>query len=234
MADKKSSAIEKPAVDINHLTKELTNKNSAYIFDLKKRLRELGKSEAEIQIVLEELLPEIVANQKNGLTARKLYGTVTEYTMQFEGTIGQTENKAENTTPWLMWLDNSLLLLGVLALMNGILGLVSKAGENASYGVLTLFVMAAAGGLVFYLMYHYFYRTDAANKDRKGWLKGIGIMVLAILVWVLLFSVTALLPATINPNLTAIPAIVIGAAALAVKWYLKRKYNIANAMVQKR
>ncbi|MCH4177528.1 MAG: DUF1129 domain-containing protein [Streptococcaceae bacterium] len=234
MADKKSSVIEKPTVDINHLSSELTNKNSAYIFDLKKRLRELGKSEIEIQTILEEIMPEIVANQKNGLTARKIFGTVTEYTLQFENTVGQSEKKVENTTPWLMWLDNSLLLLGVLALMNGILGLVSKAGENASYGVLTLFVMAAAGGLVFYLMYHYFYRTEAVNKDRKGWIKGIGIMVLAILVWVLLFSITALLPAAINPNLTSIPAIIIGAGALALKWYLKRKYNIANAMVQKR
>lgn len=235
MANRQTETVAAPTVDIEQLSKELTNKNTEYIFSLKRRLRELGQTDEQIAVVLTEILPVIVDNQKRGYTARKLYGTVSEYTAGLNDikVANAKAATAENTTPWLMWLDNTLLLLGVLAIVNGLMNLLSKPSQNANQGIITLILMASAGGLVFYLMYHYFYRSEAKKEGIGDWIKTIVIIAAAILGWVLLLSLSALLPTSLNPVLPPVAILIVGGLGLLLRWYLKRKYNIANAMVKK-
>ncbi|MFZ2570619.1 MAG: DUF1129 family protein, partial [Streptococcus suis] len=54
--------------------KELTRKNQEFIHTATNQLIKDGKSDSEIKELLEEILPTIIENQKNGITARNLYG----------------------------------------------------------------------------------------------------------------------------------------------------------------
>ena len=62
------------------LETQLTKRNQQYIFDLKKALNAANLSEEELAVVLHEMLPVLVREQKSGVTARQLFGTVSERT----------------------------------------------------------------------------------------------------------------------------------------------------------
>ena len=73
----------------------------------------------------------------------------------------------------MIWLDNTLLLLGLLTIMLAAMSLFSK-GTAQPLGLTTYILGAMAGGYVFYLMHKYVYRFDRQGGDkskRPGWLK---------------------------------------------------------------
>ncbi|HPR81570.1 MAG TPA: DUF1129 family protein, partial [Enterococcus sp.] len=130
------------------LEKQLTKRNQQYIFDLKKSLEAANLSEEEKAIALHELLPVLVKEQKGGRTARQLFGTVSERT---EAILNKPEEVKE-TSPVMMWLDNTLLILGIFGIMMGVMGLFARDSAQV-YGIITFISMAMVGGWVFYVMY---------------------------------------------------------------------------------
>ena len=131
-----------------------------------------------------------------------------------------------------MWLDNTLLILGIFGLMLGVMGVFTK-GQAQPYGLLNPFLMAMLAGWVFYLMYKYMYQYERPGADKskrpKMW-KIILILVGAFLVWIVTISLSAMLQPPLNPQVDPLIEIVIGAVALAAKYYLKKKYNIISSL----
>ena len=212
------------------LETQLTKRNEQYIFDLKKSLAAANLSEEEQAIVLHEMLPVLVKEQKGGRTARQLFGTVSERT---EAILSKPEAKETSSKPALMWLDNTLLILGIFGLIMGVMGLFVKNGTQV-YGIVTLLLMAMVGGWVFYLMYKYMYQYERPGADKskrpKMW-KSILIMIVAFFIWVGSIAVsTAFIPSSINVLLDPIFLVIIGAVSLAVRYYLKKKYNIVGSL----
>ncbi|AYW46360.1 DUF1129 domain-containing protein [Tetragenococcus koreensis] len=207
---------------------QLTKRNQQYIFDLNKALDAANLSEEEKVQVFHEMLPVLVQEQKNGTTARQLYGTVSERTEA----ILATPTKVETTRPVLMWVDNTLLILGVFGLMMGIVGLFSNQ-NNQVYGIVTLILMAMVGGWVFYLMYKYMYQYERPGADKsqrpKLW-KSILILIASFFVWTAVISLSALLPGVINPVLDPFFLVLIGGASLLLRYYLKKRYNIIGSL----
>ncbi|RCW16568.1 hypothetical protein CAC02_07910 [Streptococcus gallolyticus] len=212
----------------------LTKKNQEFIHIATNQLIQDGKSDADIKAILEEALPTIVENQKKGVTARALFGAPTVWAASFteKASDKKTEQTAKNDNPWLMWLDTSFLFIGVVALLNAVLGLFNSAA--ASSGLLSLLALGFGGGAAMYTTYHFVYRHYGKPKsERPGWAKTILVLVLAMLGWVLLYGATAFLPAVINPQLPAILMLIIGAATLLGRYFLQKKYNIQSAMTPK-
>ncbi|KAF1303984.1 DUF1129 domain-containing protein [Enterococcus saccharolyticus] len=210
------------------LEKQLTKRNQQYIFDLKKSLDAANLSEEEQAVALHEMLPILVQEQKGGRTARQLFGTVSERT---ESILTKPEEVKEST-PVLMWLDNTLLILGIFSLMMGVMGLFVK-GSTQVYGIITLVLMSMVGGWVFYLMYKYMYQYERPGADKsqrpKMW-KVMLILIGSFFVWIATIAVSSLIPPTINVLLDPTIQVVIGAAALALRYYLKKKYNIVGSL----
>lgn len=210
------------------LEKQLTKRNQQYMFDLNKSLDAANFSEADKAQAFHEMLAVLVKEQKGGKTARQLYGTVSERTE-----VLLTEPpKEENVQPFWMWLDNTLLILGVFGLMLGAVALFSPKNGQV-YGVVTLLLMSAVGGWVFYLMYKYMYQYERPGADKskrpKLW-KSILILVASFFIWTAVISLSALLPAVINPILDPVLVIVLGGASLLLRYYLKKKYNIVGSL----
>lgn len=210
----------------------LTKKNQEFIHIATKQLIQDGKTDTEIKNILETVLPDIYENQKNSIPARSFLGAPTDWASQFTKTpeeekIAKQEKK--NTNPWLMWIDSSLFWLGFLGVITGILGLFN---ENAqTYGLLTLIIVGLGGGAVLYATYHFIYRHAGKEKSqRPSFIKSIIALAIMIVLWILLFSVTSILPTTINPQLPPIVLIIIGAIAFAIRYYIKKKYNILSVM----
>lgn len=75
-----AEALRAIVAENRQLEQNLTKRNEQYIFDLKKSLKAANLSEEELALALHGILPELVAGQKTGKTARQLFGTVSERT----------------------------------------------------------------------------------------------------------------------------------------------------------
>ncbi|GGC94657.1 DUF1129 domain-containing protein [Enterococcus wangshanyuanii] len=225
-----SEALREIVSENRELEQKLTKRNEQYIFDLKKSLVAANLSEEAQTLALHEILPHLVEGQKSGNTARQLFGTVSERT---EAILNKPEELPEST-PALMWLDNTLLLFGVMTLMFSIMMMWSK-GKTQPLGLLTLVLASMAGGYVFYLTYKYIYQYDRPGVDkskRPGWFKTGLILVGSMLLWIVVFAGSAMLPAVINPILDPVIVIVIGGLALIVRHFLKKKYNMRSSLAR--
>ncbi|GFE42429.1 DUF1129 domain-containing protein [Streptococcus canis] len=210
---------------------QLTKKNQEFIHIATNKLIQDGKSDEDIKLILEEVMPTILDNQKKGITARTLFGAPTTWTASFSQDPNKksTVETEKNTNPWLMWLDTSLLFIGVVALLNGIMTFFNT---NATVtGLMSLLALGFGGGASMYATYYFIYRHLGKDKSlRPSWFKIIAALSLAMLVWIALYSATAFLPTFLNPQLPPLALLIIGGAALALRYYLQRKYNIQNAM----
>ena len=212
------------------LEAKLTKRNEQYIFDLKKALKAANLTEEQTITALNEMLPTLVEEQKTGKTARQLFGTVSE---RLDAIVNKPVEKKKSTTASLMWLDNFLLLFGMLGI-SGVMGLfVSRGTQPVTYGITALVVASAIGGIVFYMMYLFVYQYDQPGADKskkpKTW-KTVLMLASVTLVWFLVFNGAALLPATLNPILDPIVLVIVSALALGLRYYLKKRFGIISSL----
>lgn len=209
---------------------QLTKKNQEFIHIATNQLIADGKTDSDIKTILEENLPIIIEAQKRGETARHLLGAPTVWAAGFSRP--QTEQGApieKNTNPYLMWLDMVLLLTGVMALINIVAELF---GQTAPQTRLVSFLsLVLLGGGALYANYYFIYRhLGKPRHERPKTTKSLLWLVGSMGLWVILSSLTALLPDRLNPIVPVYVLAVLGAIAFAARFYLKRKYNIQSAM----
>lgn len=209
---------------------KLTKKNQEFIHIATNQFIQDGLSDTEIKGVLEEIIPDILEKQQEGIPARSFLGAPTVWASTFTKQAANTDSEADkNTNPWLMWLDTSLLFLGVLALVTGAMNLFSK--QAPSYGLVSLLFLSFGGGAVMYATHYYIYRHLGKEKSqRPNMFKAFGIMVVLMFIWLLLYSATSFLPQAFNPVVPALLLLIAGGIALAARFYFKKKYNIQSAM----
>ncbi|MDG3131419.1 DUF1129 family protein [Streptococcus suis] len=210
--------------------KALTKKNQEFIHIATNQLIKDGKSDEEIKDLLEEILPTIIEKQKTGMTARNIYGAPSEWAAS-KSLNNHSDDKTQieyNENPWLMWVDSSLLMLTIIAGINGFMSFFKQGSE---YGIITLFVISFGIGAGMYLMYHFVYREQAKTGKRPHFLKALVFLGLATLAWSVVFFLAALIPTSLNPIPHPALVIFLGALAFGVRHVLKKKYNIRNAMM---
>ncbi|MFA9413181.1 MULTISPECIES: DUF1129 domain-containing protein [unclassified Streptococcus] len=209
---------------------QLTKKNQEFIHIATKQLIKDGKSDDEIKAILEDILPTIIEAQQTGETARHLLGAPTVWAVGFsQPEISQSAIAEKNTNPYLMWLDMTLLLIAVIALLNAATTLFSK--EALPTKLVSLLVLAMLGGVAMYLNYHFIYRYMGLDRSqRPPMFKSLLILVTSMALWITISSATALLPDSINITLPLPVLLVLAAIGFGARYYLKRKYNIQNAM----
>ena len=208
--------------DLNQLSK----KNQEFIRIAKHQLLENGKTEEEAESLIQEILPAIHENQGKGIPARTLFGAPTAWANAFSNQERyEKEHPKLNDAPSLMILDSFLFIFGVFAAISAFMNLV--APRRTGYGLITLILGSLTGALLLYLMYYFFYQYMDGTKDRSErpslWKS------MPILVGVMFLSFTSLLPQVLNPTIPDVLAIVLGALALVLRFYLKKRFNIKSS-----
>ncbi|MFK4903370.1 DUF1129 domain-containing protein [Lactococcus petauri] len=213
---------------MENLIEQLTAKNSEYVHNVTKQLMLLGKSDEEIKAILAEILPKIIEGQKEGILARKLLGAPMEFATQYKPEEDKVKRQetAKNESPFLMWLDSSLLFFGVISVVMGLMGLFQP--QASVYGLLTTLASSALAGLVMYWMYKYFY--SAQRPQKKG--KGFAMLAVAMVAWAGVSVLVALLPKSINIVLAPYITIILGAAVMGIRFLIQRKFNVQSSMAR--
>ena len=213
---------------------KLTKKNQEFIHIATNQLIKDGKSDQEIKDILSDVIPELIKNQKKGITGRGFLGAPTVWAASSspekhqQAVSGKPSKEIPETdkTPWKMWLDTSLFLLSIVAIMNAIFGF---SGTQTSYGLTTLLSVSFIGGLAMYTPYHYIYRhNNKPKEERPKWWFSMTIITLSFIAWFALFSLTALLPTYLNPGLSPIVTLIIGVIAGVAKYFFKHHYNVQS------
>lgn len=205
---------------------QLSKKNQEFIRIAKHQLLENGKTEEEAESLIQEILPAIHENQGKGIPARTLFGAPTVWANSFS----EKERYEKNDAPSLMILDSFLFIFGVFAAISAFMNLI--APHRSAYGLITLILGSLTGALLLYLMYYFFYQYMDGTKDRSErpslW-KSMPILVGVMFLWVIVLSLTSLLPKFLNPTIPDVLAIVLGALALVLRYYFKKRYNIKSS-----
>lgn len=203
----------------------LTKKNEEYMFRLNKLLEEKGYDLDKKQAILETTYKELKEKQRQGITAVKLFGTVTEYVQEIvSGRKKGEEPPREPIKFWKLAVDNILIIFMMFCVLYGVLGFFGNEKDQQNNGWLTLFVTSIIVGLglaFFYKMMDPQKMKEAKNK----WLRGLGITALMVVVWLLAFGLIPFIPQSINVPLNPIIYAILAVAAFFVRNYLKKKYN---------
>jgi len=210
---------------------KLSKKNKEFIHIATNQLLQDGKSDQEIQTILEGILPEILDNQTKGITARGLYGAPTTWAASMTAKERyDAEHPKENDDPKLMMLDSALFITGLFAVVSALMSFFSN--QPVAYGLVTLISVGAFGGVAFYLLYHFIYRyygPDTDRSQRPPFWKSLLVMLATMFAWVLILFLSNFLPQAINISLPPLVLMVIGGALLALRFYLKKRFNIKSA-----
>nr|WP_244244616.1 DUF1129 family protein [Marinilactibacillus kalidii] len=210
------------------LKRQLTNKNNEYVLKLNRSLDERGVSEERKTLIFNDMLKNIVEQQEKHLTARKIYGTVTDQANYLtENPTTREQGEVVRSEPWKLYIDGGLLLGGMFAVIYGLQGMFTDvSNEAAGMRLMVLILNFILGGFAFVIITKY----APVPGQKGGFMKYILATVLAMMLFVLFVTLGAAIPAVINPIVPAQVSLGIGVIAIAAKFYLKRKLNIRGTL----
>lgn len=224
---KQIQAAERPLRDAT----ELTKRNDEYIRQMRKSLAETKLTSEKQAAALDEMVQTLLAEQHKGTTARQLYGTVQERTQAIvEGPKKDPQEQAK-ANYWITSLDNGLMLFMIFCLMYGAIGFFSKTQQQnaqGANGITAILVTSIVGGLGVSKLFEYMMPNK--KKPKVAMWKKILWSVVAVIVWMLIFTTTAALPTAMNPSLSPALYLVIAAIVFGFRLWLKRKYNITTSL----
>jgi len=209
---------------------ELTKRNDEYMRQMRKSLNATELSGEKKKAALDEMTATLLAEQHKGTTARQLYGTVQERTQAIIAGPKKTPREQAKANYWVTSLDNGLMLFMIFCLMYGIMGLISKSsqGSQGANGITAILLTSVIGGLGVAKLFE-FLAPDKSKPQVPMWRK-ILWSILAIMVWMLIFTTAAMLPASLNPALPSIVYLVIAAIVFFARMWLKRRFKITSSI----
>ena len=223
---KEEKTIEQLKAENDALRQGLSKRNEQFMVDLDKNLTDENYPE-EIKIKLfNEMMTDLRDNQQAGVTARQLYGTVTEYA---NVVVESYVDEPVRSSNWLIALDGGLLLGSIFALIAGI-SMYTSSEEGQVMGIVSLIVNYIIGGIAMLIISNYTPNLDAP-KGERGYGKYIGATALAMVLWMTVLTLTtALIPISINRPMAAEFYLLIGGIGLAAKFFLKKRLNIVGGV----
>ena len=219
--------VQEEVVSVDALKAKLTSKNEQYIYQLERSLKEAGFDEAQIEKELSIMLPEIVEKQKAGVTARQLFGTVTERVQSI--VAGPVKDPDAKSPDWQIAVDGGLLVGGLFALVIGVTLMLNS--EAQAWGLVTLLINFVAGAYIVLAISKNTPKFDNP-KGQRGYIRYLVVSTVAMVAWLILVVLSQqYIPSVINIVLGYEWYLLIGAAALAGRFYLKKKLNIVGSVM---
>ncbi len=210
---------------------ELTNKNSNYFYKLSKELDERGLKPPAIQQAIHPLLVQAHEKQSQGLTARRLFGRVSERADKILNVHSQAQDSQHEevvlSEDWKLYVDGALLVGGVFTLISGLSVSFTENPEANQLGLISMIANFVIGGFVMLAIT----KTAPRPNQKNNYLKYFAASLGSIALWAVIAALINLyVPAAINPIVPSSLCIIIGAGSLAAKWLFKRRYDVKGGI----
>mgnify|MGYP004467316797 CR=1 FL=1 len=212
-----------PEVNLDEELPKLSNKNTDYVFRLRKFLKENGVDDARETEMLKELIPAILKDQAAGKPANTVYGSPSVLATRL---INAPKAKPKPQPFWIETSDLGLSFLAIFSVIYGAMALISKnASQASSGGFFSLVLMSFVAAFVF----TYYNRWMDMEKSKRP---NLFLLIMAGIALVILGSMLASWLTTINTPLTAtMPAwaqFVVAVLAYGGHYFMKRHFNLRN------
>ena len=221
---KEPKTIDEIKAENEVLYTQLTNKNQNYMFQLNSQLETLDYDETKKAHVFNKMYDEIIAAQASSITARKIYGTVSD---QADNILGKKVNvngeDGEKSSDKLIYLDGALLMGGFF---NVIYGFSAMRSMDAQVGIIQVILNFVLGGVAIMLLTRFVPKPG----QKKGLLKYAGATMVVIVSWTLLMAMLVTVLDPINLIIPGALVLIIGLAGIAAKWYFKKKFDIKGTL----
>ncbi|MBS4761769.1 DUF1129 family protein [Carnobacteriaceae bacterium zg-ZUI252] len=205
------------------LYKQLNKRNQQYIYDLDKALQAANVASLQRHSVKHDMMQELITAQKQGATARQIYGTVSQQVAAILS--GPKEDFSKPSPDLHLFIDGALMIGAMFMVITGI-------SSQSSFGIVSLLLNFFFGGFAMLIITKsspkYLGITNFRNN--KFLIRYIGMTALAMFVWVIGMGLMGLVPQAINPVLDGTVYIVLGVVIIALRFYLKRKLNIRGTI----
>ncbi|WP_429970477.1 DUF1129 domain-containing protein [Fructilactobacillus sp. Tb1] len=207
----------------------LTKRNIDYLVHFKDALAETKVPAERQTAIIEEMTTEILAAQKKGITAKGLYGTVTE---KVTNTVNPPRKPAGPMTKERYIIDASYNVLWFLILFSFMYAAMfwvspAQAKQGGVAGITCIILSSVIAGVGMPVVTQLF--APGVKHKYNGLVRSI-MMVALFMVWMMVFYGTNMLPAGLNPVVSPIVNVVIGALALVGVLYMRTKYTITSGL----
>lgn len=224
MADKNQEQPKQPVVNVDELLPQLSNKNSDYVFKLRKFVKEQGVSDEKEEAILQDLLPKILVDQRAGKPASSVYGAPSVLASNLLQAPKQTAAKQPF---WLETIDLGLSFLTMFSVIYGAMAFFAKnASQDASGGFLSLLMMSFFAAFVF-TYYNRWMEMDKAKRPNLFLILLAGVSMI-ILVSVASTWLTMNVDTFLTRQLPPVAQFVVAALAYGTHYYLKKKYHLRS------
>lgn len=214
----------------------LTRKNEDFVYQLNKQLDARQVNADKKDEFMTKTINELKAGQKSGKTAKTLFGTPTQYAEELVHPKKKEDQPVGNQNFWMLALDNGMMFFAIFAFMFGLIGLINAKGLTANghvgnAGITAVILVAIAGGLLF----GYVAKIMSPKKDpktgklvQKGLWYRIGMIALAFIIWIGIYTIAAVLPNAINPLLNKWVYLALGVIVFGIDLFFRARFNIVN------
>lgn len=211
----------------------LTNKNQQFIVTLDRQLH----NEMHVEVrrkVFEEIVETLLAGQEHSQTAKHIYGTPTELAqvIRDQELTHKIEAEQAPSSDLLIGIDGSLFLGSLFTFVSGLSMVMAtdKANTQTYMGVITMIINYIVAGFAMLMTAKNLPNPDA-EKGKKGYLRYFLVSILTMVSWFLIVSFSVvILPRSINPVLPGVIYMMIGGVTFALRFYLRRRYNIKGGV----
>ncbi|MDO4670573.1 MAG: DUF1129 family protein [Aerococcus sp.] len=206
------------------LVPELTNKNGEFYRQFHKMMETRSYHPGrQPEMVDNAILQRLIAGQKNGQTAKQIYGTPTELA-EFVATAPTPEELAPPTFVDYL-LDSGLFITALFSMLAGIMmlfGNQTATNGGAMFGPVALLVNFLCGGGAMAVLTRYQPNMNAP-KGKRGIPKYLAMSFIAVLAWLFILSgVVALVPPQFNPMLPMLAYFIIAAVAFLLRTFYRQ------------
>lgn len=221
-----------PGLEWNEFN-QLTKRSQQFLVSIDKKLTDGGLTESVKQPIYTEMLETLLEGQQVGQTARQIYGTPTECATSILNQNFKEQTEVTRSPDWQIALDGGLILGSVFTFIVGLSMMNANAEEPEavlSMGLITLILNYLVAGWAMLQTSKVMPDMDAP-KGKKGYFKYFGVSSLWMVVWVATVTLSAaFIPAVINPVFPPMVYMVIAAATFALRFYLKKRFNIVGGV----
>lgn len=221
-----------PGLEWNEFN-QLTKKNQQFLMSIDKKLTDGGLTEMVKTPIYKEMLETLIEGQQVGQTARQIYGTPTECATSILNQNFKDQTEVTRSPDWQIALDGGLILGSVFTFIVGLSMMNANVEEPEavlSMGLITLILNYLVAGWAMLQTSKVMPDMDAP-KGKKGYFKYFGVSSLWMVVWVATVTLSAaFIPAVINPVFPPMVYMVIAAATFALRFYLKKRFNIVGGV----
>lgn len=211
------------ATENAELYKQLNKRNQQYMYDFDRSLQEKNIALEKSDAIKFEMMTALIKSQKKGITARQMYGTVSQ---QVNNVLSNPKQDVSKPSPdFHLFVDGGLMIGSLFMIISGMtsqqrLGIVALLMNFLFAGLAMLIITKASP--------KYIGTTDVKNK--RFLIRYAGSTLLGMLIWMVGMAALQFIPEAINPVLDGTVYIVLGLVILALRFYIKKSWNIRGTM----